>query len=181
MTKAVITGIGPVSAIGSGVDQFWTALARGESGIGRITRCDISRSDSKIGAEVKDFQLERYVEGGKALTRTMPRPVVLAVGAAALAIEDAAFNLPKAERKRIGVFVGTSVGQLEYCFELRDRWQAGRPITAAAAFQAFNHSVACVLSSQFDMQGPIHTTSTGCNSGMDALGLAAQSIQLGAI
>ncbi len=181
MTKAVITGIGPVSAIGAGVDEFWSALVRGESGIGPITRCDISRSESKVGAEVRNFDLERHVEGGKALTRTMPRPVALAIGAAALAVEDAAFNLPKAERKRIGVFVGTSVGQLEYCFELRDRWQANRSITAAGAFQAFNHSVACVLSSQFDLQGPVHTTSTGCNSGMDALGLAAQSIQVGAI
>ncbi len=181
MTKALITGIGPVSAIGHGVDEFWKALLRGRSGIGPITRCDVSRSDSKIGAEVRDFRLERYVEGGRAITRTSPRPVVLALGAAALAIEDAAFELRSADRQRIGVFVGTSVGQLEYCFELRDRWQARRPLTPSGAFHAFNHSVACVVSSQFDLQGPVHTTSTGCNSGMDALGLAAQTIQAGTL
>lgn len=181
MTKPVITGIGPVSAIGAGVDVFWKALLDGESGIGPITRCDVSRSESKIGSEVRNFQLERYVESGKAIARTSPRPVVLGLGAAAIALEDAGINLKAAERKRIGVYVGTSVGQLEYCFELRDRWQAGKSMSAAGAFQAFNHSVACVLSSQFDLQGPVHTTSTGCNSGMDALGLATQSIQAGAI
>src|SRR4051812_23940618 len=181
MTKPVITGIGPVSAIGAGIDVFWKALLDGESGIGPITRCDVSRSESKIGSEVRNFQLERYVESGKAIARTSPRPVVLGLGAAAIALEDAGLNLKAAERKRIGVYVGTSVGQLEYCFELRDRWQARRPISASGAFQAFNHSVACMLSSQFDLQGPVHTTSTGCNSGMDALGLATQSIQAGVI
>jgi 3-oxoacyl-[acyl-carrier-protein] synthase II len=178
MTKAVITGIGPVSAIGEGIDEFWKNLLSGRSGVARITRCDVSRSDSKIGAEVRNFRLERYVDGGRAITRTSPRPVVLALGAAALAIEDAVLDVAAANRQRIGVFVGTSVGQLEYCFALRDRWQADRPLTPSGAFQAFNHSVACVISSQFDLQGPVHTTSTGCNSGMDALGLAARAIAL---
>lgn len=181
MTKAVITGVGPVSAIGEGVDEFWNALVGGKSGIGPITLCDVSRSDSKIGAEVRNFRLERYVEGGRAITRTSPRPVVLALGACALAIEDAALDLAAANRQRIGVFVGTSVGQLDYCFALRDRWQADRPLTPSGAFQAFNHSVACVVSSQFDLQGPVHTTTTGCNSGMDALGLAKQAIELGTL
>jgi 3-oxoacyl-[acyl-carrier-protein] synthase II len=170
-----------VSAIGEGVDTFWDALLARRCGIGPVTRCDVSRSGSKIGAEVRNFRLERYLEGGRAIARSAARPVVLGLGAAALALEDSQISLRASDRKRIGVYVGTSVGQLEYCFELRDRWQAGRPLTASGAFQAFNHSVACAVSAQFDLQGPVHTTSTGCNSGMDALGLAAQSIKVGVI
>ena len=181
MAKAFITGVGPVSAIGEGVDQFWTALIAARSGIAKVTRCDVSRSASKVGAEVRDFRLEKYIEGGRAIARSAPRPVVLGLGAAALAIEDAALDLTGVNRERIGVYVGTSVGQLEYCFELRDRWQSGRALTPTGAFHAFNHSVACIVSSQFDLQGPVHTTSTGCNSGMDALGVANQAIAAGAI
>jgi 3-oxoacyl-[acyl-carrier-protein] synthase II len=181
MTKAVITGIGPVSAIGHGAESFWKALLAGQSGIGPITACDVSGSPSKVGAEILDFRLERYIKGGRAIARSAPRPVVLALGAAALAIDDAEIDLAATNRQRVGVYVGTSVGQLDYCFELRDRWQSNRPLTASGAFQAFNHSVACIASSHFDLQGPVHTTSTGCNSGMDALALAAQAIQLGLV
>src|SRR5438046_464127 len=78
MTKAVVTGLGPVSAIGEGVDQFWEALLGGHSGIGPITRCDVSRSTSKIGAEVRNFRLDRYIEDGRAIARTAPRPAALA-------------------------------------------------------------------------------------------------------
>jgi 3-oxoacyl-[acyl-carrier-protein] synthase II len=178
MTKAVVTGLGPVSAIGEGTEPFWEALLAGRSGIRKITRCDVSRSPSKVGAQVRNFRLEQYLDRGRAIARGAPRPVTLALGAAALAIQDAGIDLAASNRERIGVYVGTSVGQVEYMFILRDRWEADAPITPAGAFQAFNNSVACVLSSQFDLQGPLHTTSTGCNSGMDALGLASQAIQL---
>jgi 3-oxoacyl-[acyl-carrier-protein] synthase II len=181
MTKVVVTGLGPVSAIGQGADQFWEALVGGSCGIGPVTCCDVSKSASKIGAEVRNFRLEKYVEHGRAITRTSPRPAVLALGASALALQDAAIDLMAVDRQRVGVYVGTSVGQLDYCFKLRDQWEAGRALTPSGAFHAFNHSVACMVSSQFDLQGPVHTTSTGCNSGMDALGLATQAIQCGAI
>ena len=181
MTKAVVTGLGPVSAIGEGADSFWEALVAGRSGIRSITRCDVSRSASKVGAQVRNFRLEQYIERGRAIARTSPRPVALGLGAAALAIQDAAIDLAAADRERIGIYAGTSVGQLEYMFLLKEQWEAGSSLTATGAFQAFNNSVACVASSQFDLQGPLHTTSTGCNSGMDALGLAAQAIQLGLV
>src|ERR1700720_495231 len=119
MTKAVVTGLGPVSAIGEGVDRFWEALVAGSSGIRFITRCDVSRSASKIGAQVRNFQLERYVERGRAIDRGSPRPVSLALGAGALAIQDAALDLAAVDRQRFGVYVGTSVGQLEYMFMLK--------------------------------------------------------------
>ena len=53
MAKAFITGVGPVSAIGEGADQFWEALIAGRCGVEKVTRCDVSQSASKIGAEVR--------------------------------------------------------------------------------------------------------------------------------
>lgn len=58
---AVVTGVGPVSAIGCGRNEFWEALVSGRSGVGPITRCGTSAAPSRVGAEVKDFHLERYV------------------------------------------------------------------------------------------------------------------------
>lgn len=70
---AVVTGLGPVSAIGSGRTAFWDALVAGRHGIGPITLCDASASPSKIGAEVRDFDLDTYVEHGGVLGRHTPR------------------------------------------------------------------------------------------------------------
>ena len=178
--RPVITGLGPISAIGCGVDRFWPALLDGTSGIGPVTLCDVSQCPSKIAAEVKGFDLEDFVPRGKALARGMARPVQLGLAAAALAVEDARLDTGTIDRGRFGVAVGTSVGNLEYLLKLRDEWQHGRLTNHHAAFQSFTHAAACVIGSHVDVHGPIHTTSTGCNSGMDALGHAAAAIQLGA-
>lgn len=69
MERVVVTGVGLVSAIGSGRNPYWKALLDGQHGFGPVTQCDVSASPSKIGAEVRDFDLEQYVENGRALSR----------------------------------------------------------------------------------------------------------------
>ncbi len=179
----VVTGLGPVSAIGCGRQEFWDALIKGEHGFGPITLCDTSRSPSKIGAEVKDFRLERYIENEVSTVRRTPRPVQLALAASALALRDADIDLTACDVNRIGVCVGTAIGNIGDGLVVRDRWlkseeQSFHPETA---FHLFNHSAACVLSSFFDLRGPIHTISSGCNSGLDALGISQRMIQLGLV
>lgn len=65
----VVTGLGPVSAIGSGRNDFWVSLVAGRHGFGPITLCDTSLSPSKVGTEVKDFSLERYITHGEVMAR----------------------------------------------------------------------------------------------------------------
>jgi 3-oxoacyl-(acyl-carrier-protein) synthase len=99
----VVTGLGPVSAIGCGRNAFWEALQARRHGIGPITLCDTGPSPSKIGAEVKGFRLDTYVENGDILGRHTPRPVQLGLAASVLALHDAACvlrNLP------VGAFHG---------------------------------------------------------------------------
>lgn len=177
----VVTGIGPVSAIGSGRDEFWDALVAGRPGFGPITLCDVSDSPSRIAAEVKDFELERYVQGGRAMSRQLPRPVQLALASAVLALHDAEIDLDACDADRLGIHVGTSIANLELAFDLQRRRLAGSPPPAHAAFYAFNHSAACLLSSFFNIRGPVHTTTSGCNSGLDALGQSLRMIQSGAV
>jgi len=174
-----ISGVGPISAVGCGKEKFWRALLAGEHGFGPITLCDVSASPSKIGAEVRAFRLEDYLPNGKILARRLPRTVQFALAAATLALQDSQIDLESFSRERIGVCVGTSLGNLQDAFQVRDRWQRSSVVAPQMAFQMFNHSAACTISAFFDLRGPSHTVSTGCNSGLDAVGYAMRQIQQG--
>ncbi len=178
--SVVITGLGPVSAIGTGRNDFWDALTSGRHGFRPITLCDASRSPSKIAAEIPDFSLNRFVTDGDIMARRTPRPVQLALAASVLALHDAGIDLDDCDPDRLGVHVGTSVGNLETILELNSRYQKSGSAPPQASFHAFNHSAACVISSFFNIRGPIHTTTSGCNSGLDALGQSLRMIQAGA-
>jgi 3-oxoacyl-[acyl-carrier-protein] synthase II len=177
----VITGVGPVSAIGTGRNQFWEALMAGRPGFGPITLCDASRSPSKIAAEIIDFRLDRFVTDGELMARRTPRPVQLGLAAAVLALHDAEIDLDACDPDRLGVIVGTSVGNLETILYLNSRYQETGLVSPHTSFHTFNHSAACVISSFFNIRGPVHTTTSGCNSGLDALGQSLRMIQAGAI
>ncbi|HPF62952.1 MAG: beta-ketoacyl synthase [Gemmatimonadales bacterium] len=179
--EVVVTGIGPVSAIGCGRNPFWDALSSGQHGFGPITLCDASASPSKIAAEVKAFSLGDYVVHGEVMARRTPRTVQLALAAGVLALHDAEIDLDGCDPERFGVFVGTSIGNLDVIVSLNDRLTRSGTLPPHAAFHAFNHSTACVLSSFFNIRGPMHTTSSGCNSGLDAVGQATRMIQAGAV
>ena len=100
--SVVVTGLGPVSAIGCGRDAFWEALCAGRPGFGPITLCDAGDSPSKVAAEVKGFALADYIDSGKVLARHMPRPTQLALAAAVLALHDAEIDLDACDPDRIG-------------------------------------------------------------------------------
>lgn len=176
----VITGVGPVSAIGTGRNDFWAALTSGQHGFGPITLCDVSQSPSRIGAEVKDFRLERYIVHGDFMARRTPRAVQLAIAAGVLALHDSEIDLDACDPDRLGVYVGTSVGNMDLIMSLKERITDFSRVPPHTAFHCFNHSAACVLSSFFNIRGPVHTTTTGCNSGLGALGHATRLIQVGA-
>lgn len=178
----LVTGLGPISAVGSGVEEFWASLVAGRHGFGPVTLCDASRSPSRVAAEVDDFRLGDFVPSGRSLARRLPRPVQMGLAASALAIEDAGLDLDRTDRSRIGISVGTSLGNLGDGLSLLDRWRSGddRP-AAGSAFHLFNHAAACTLSAHFDLTGPAQTTSSGCNSGLDALGQALRLIQAGEV
>lgn len=181
LVDVVVTGVGPVSAVGCTRNEFWDAVVNGRHGFGPITLCDATASPSKVAAEVKDFQLERYVRNGGLMARRTPRPVQLALAAGVLALHDAELDLDGCDPDRLGVYVGTSIGNLGDVLSLNERYRTAGTLPPHTAFHAFNHSAACVLSSFFNIRGPIHTTTSGCNSGLDALGQALRMIQAGAV
>lgn len=181
MERVVITGVGPVTSIGSGKQDFWDALSAGRDGFGPITLCDASSSPSKVASEVKYFRLEHYVDRGRALSRHLPRAVQFGLAASELALRDAGLHGKDAlDPDRCGVYVGTSAGNPGETFAAHKKWLSGDyRVPPELTFHLFNHSAACFLSSHFNLRGPIHTTTSGCNSGLDAIGAAYPLIALG--
>ena len=98
--RVVITGIGVVSPIGIGKDNFWNALVEGKNGIDRITRFDPTNYACKIAGEVQDFNPTDFID--KKETKRMDRYAQFSLAASKLAIEDAGLDLAKENPDRIG-------------------------------------------------------------------------------
>jgi 3-oxoacyl-[acyl-carrier-protein] synthase II len=108
--RVVVTGIGVVTPIGKGLEEYWDALSRGKGGIGRLTAFDPSPFSSQIGGEVKDFDPGEYMDSKQA--KRMDRFCQLGVAAAKLALDDSGLELGKEDPTRIGVYVGSGIGGL---------------------------------------------------------------------
>jgi 3-oxoacyl-[acyl-carrier-protein] synthase II len=104
VNRVVITGIGLVTALGTGTEVTWQGLLAGRSGVRRITRFDVSSLRTQLGAEVTDFDATAFVP--KRLLRNMTRDDQLAVAAAALALRDAGPVLEHHDSDRAGLFIG---------------------------------------------------------------------------
>ncbi|MCA9797349.1 MAG: beta-ketoacyl-[acyl-carrier-protein] synthase II, partial [Candidatus Eremiobacteraeota bacterium] len=174
MNRVVVTGLGPVSAVGCGKETFWQALTQGKAGFGPITLFDPVDSPSKVAAEVKDFALQDYLPRGKALARMHARPSQFALASAALALEDA--GLSQFDHETAGLAVGTGLANIELVLKTWNLYQDSGFLSPIAAYQVFHHNIACAMTSIFDLRGSCHTLSSGCNSGLDALGFALRQI-----
>jgi len=111
MTKerVVVTGIGIVSSVGTGREEFWNGIINGRSGVKHVTRVPKElQSACKIAAEVSDFEPTKYMEP-KQVRRT-DRFIQFAIAAAQLAVEDAKFDSSKEDPTRVGVVVGSAAG-----------------------------------------------------------------------
>jgi len=106
--RVVVTGMGPITPIGTGTETFWRALLDGVSGVGPITHFDASEYSTRIAAEVRDFDPEEYVERKEA--KRMDRFVQLAVAASKLAVEDAGLDIQDRNADRVGVLIGSGIG-----------------------------------------------------------------------
>ena len=109
--RVVITGVGAITPIGIGKDEFWKGLLEGRNGIDKISRFDALEFHAQIAGEVKDFDPTEYID--KKESKRMDRYTQFAVAAAGMAIKDAGLDLEKENLDRIGTFVGTGIGGIE--------------------------------------------------------------------
>ena len=108
--RVVITGLGLVTPVGTGVNKAWTAICAGESGVGNITYFDTTDFDTKIAGEVKDFNAEEYLPKKEA--KRTENYIAFAVAASKMAVEDAKLVIDESNGHRVGVSMGCGLGGL---------------------------------------------------------------------
>ncbi len=180
--RVVITGMGCVTPIGIGREEFWNALIGGESGVRRIESFDVSESPVKIAAQIPNFDWEAQLNPKD--RKHVPRTVPLALAAAREALEDAALtpnDFSLAQRRAFGVVLGTGGGGLAFTEQQYAYWYIG-PTYKASVYtipSSTHGGLSSELSMAFGLRGLSHIISTGCTSSTDAIAYAAEHIALG--
>lgn len=179
MRRVVITGMGAVTPLGTGVEKFWQALREGRSGVGPVTRFDASQLDARIAAEVKDFTPTDWIDRKEA--RRMDRYVQFAIASARMAVEDARINLSDADPEMVGVYLGSGIGGME-TFDEQFRVMIEKGPGRVSPFfipMMIANMAAGQIAIHFGLQGPNMTTVTACSSANNALGEAVDALRVG--
>lgn len=108
--QVVITGIGPVAALGTGWDEFRESLVAGECGIREVSTFETGDSGRKLAAEIDEFDVEEFLESAKAY---LDPSTELVFGAMSLALEDSGIDLEAIEESRVGLALGSAFGSIE--------------------------------------------------------------------
>jgi 3-oxoacyl-[acyl-carrier-protein] synthase II len=177
--RVVLTGIGPVSPVGIGLDDFWGALVSGRSGISRIERFDTSDLPVHIAGEVKPFAPEDWVTPKEA--KRTDRATHFAVAASKLAWKDA--GEPSVDRARTGVFLSTGIGGLGSLLQ-QHRVFLDRGADRVSPFMVpmlMPNASAGHVAMAFGFTGPNECIVTACAAGAHAVGEAAMAIRDGKI
>lgn len=195
MHRVVVTGIGIVSPNGIGRREFSEAIVEGRSGVGYIERFDTTNLPIKIAGEVKNFDVLPYLGEHKKSAKLMSRAVGFAVGAAALAVEDAGLETSKLDPSRFGVCMGTGITPMDVGELVAPISQSVRPdgsLDMGRFSQARSESMfplwllqhlpnmaASHISILHRAMGPNNTIVTACAAGTQAVGEAFRLIARG--
>lgn len=180
--RVVITGLGPVTPVGTGRDEFWTSILAARTGFGPVQRFDTSAFRSHAGAEVKNFDFTRFANHSEA-DRPIGKASQFAIAASELAVQDAGLNIEAADRARMGVAVGTTAGEIQVLENANDiRHQYGQEAVPAETLRWHPvNNIPSNIAIHFGLQGFNMMIPTACAAGNYAIGYAADLISLGRI
>jgi 3-oxoacyl-[acyl-carrier-protein] synthase II len=175
--RVVITGLGAVTPLATGVEESWRKLCQGKSGVARITKFDPSGFNVQIAAELKDFHPEDFLDKKK-IRRTDPF-IQYALVAARMAIDDAGFTINENNASRVGVVLGSCAGGMNMfgtnLFALRDD---GPEKVSPFFIPGFLPNMAAgEVSMDFGARGPSKCVVTACATGNNCIGDAFRLIQ----
>ncbi|MFQ6007906.1 MAG: beta-ketoacyl-ACP synthase II [Candidatus Zixiibacteriota bacterium] len=177
--KVVVTGMGVVSPLGNSVDQFWDALLSGKSGIGTVTRFDISDYPTKIAGEVKDFDGTSCID--KKELRRMDLAEQYALFASDQALKDSGLDLQSIDLDRCGVVIGSGIGGIttfEHQHGVLLRSGPGRVSPFFIPMMIID-MCAGLVSIRYGFRGPNYATVSACASSAHAIADAFRIIQRG--
>lgn len=177
--RVVVTGIGLVTPLGTGIEKAWKALCAGESGITRITRFDPIDHPSQIAGEVKDFDPAAFVE--KKEIKKMDLFIHYAVGAGLMAMDDAGLKVTRENSNRVGVYIGSGIGGLgsiEYYHKVLQEKGVDRVSPFFIPMTIINLASGQVAI-RLGARGPNSCAVTACATGNNCIGDALRLIQRG--
>ncbi|MFN3976594.1 MAG: beta-ketoacyl-ACP synthase II [Aquificaceae bacterium] len=181
--RVVITGLGVVSPIGTGVEKFWSNLIAGVSGVDIIKRFDPVEIGLPvhIAAEVKDFEAERYFD--KKDAQKVSDFIKFAVAAAEEAIKDSGLLEGKWDPYKVGVIIGTGIGGLRDIEEQQKVLMEKGPRRVSPFFIPYGISnmASGLVAIRFGFKGPNYCVVSACATGNHAIGDAMRLIQKGDI
>lgn len=177
--RVVVTGLGLVTPLGTGVEKTWNALCAGESGIRRITRFDPAGYDAQIAGEVADFDPARFIE--KKEIKKMDTFIHYAVGAAQLAVEDAGLKVAPEEATKVGVYIGSGIGGLGSIEHYHDVLKEKGPGRVSPFFipMTIINLASGQVAIRIGAKGPNACAVTACATGNHCIGDAYRLIQRG--
>jgi len=177
--RVVVTGMGVISPLGSDLEDFWKRLLAGESGIGPVTRFDITEYDTRFAGEVKDFRAENYMDRKDA--RRADLFVQYAIAASRTAVAQAKIANGNIDPTRYGVVIGSGIGGIATFEDQHKNLMEKGPSRVSPFFipMMISDMASGMVSIQFGAKGPNYCTVSACSSGAHAVGDAFRIIQRG--
>ena len=191
--RVVVTGIGAITPVGNSAEAMWQALREGKSGIGPITYFDASGFPTQFAAEVKNFNLDEYVDDAQRFAYA-GRNIRFAVGAATQAMADSGLKDQEFDPSRFGVYLGAGEGQQDFSLvmgmiaesqkngqvDLAEFTRRGMSrLHAQTELEQEPNMPAGHLAGLFDAQGPNLNCLTACAASSQAIGEASEIIRRG--
>jgi 3-oxoacyl-[acyl-carrier-protein] synthase II len=178
--RVVITGLGLVTPLGVGVEETWTALCEGKSGIAEITRFDASGFDTQIAGEVKDFHPEDFLPKKEA--KRIQLFIAYAVAASRMALEDSGLIIDSTNQNRVGVLTGCGLGGLQILEQTSSILKKKGPKRVTPFFipMLIGNMAPGMISIYLGAKGPNSSIATACAAGTHAVGDAFKIIKQGA-
>ncbi|HJQ11535.1 MAG TPA: beta-ketoacyl-ACP synthase II [Gemmatimonadaceae bacterium] len=177
--RVVITGVGPITPIGTTRDCFWNGLQSQRSAVRSISRFDPSIFRSHNAAEINDFVPTDHLDAKRA--KRLDRFAQFSVVGAQMALADADLDLSKEDRERVGANMGTALGGVGYAEGQLANFLTGglRAVDATLALAVFGGAASCNIAIELGAMGPNSTNAMSCASGTIAIGDAFRQIRDG--
>ena len=177
--RVVVTGMGIVSPVGTGLTAAWDNILAGHSGITAITRFDAAAFTSRIAGEVKDFDVTKYLSGKEA--RRYDTFIHYGLVATMEAVKDAGLEGYAGDLERFGVCIGSGIGGLPMIEDTAKAYAAGGPRKISPFFVpgSIINMISGLVSIQYGYKGPNLATVTACSTANHSIGEAARLIEYG--
>lgn len=179
--RVLITGIGPITASGIGVDRLWAGLQGGSSPVREVTRFDVSSFRSRLAVEIDDFDPRDHMDRTRA--RRLNRFGQFAVAATGLALADSALQASQLKPERVAVQMGSALGGIIQAEEEFPKFLSKglKSVSPRLALGVFCGAASCNVAIEFGFTGPNSTNAMSCASGAIAIGDAWRLIRGGIV